>query len=160
MFHNLFTRIVVVFWLVIAAAEVAPLRVAHAQDNHLADVLAQVNQVRVERGLQPVQLSESLNAAAQRQLNDMLAHDFLGHIGTDGTKPSQRVAAAAYRWRAVGENCLYRWDYNAAAAVAQWVNSPAHMANLVYAGFRDAGIAYGQTAAGKIYYVLVLAAPL
>ncbi len=160
MSRNSLTRFIVIVWVLAVAVHLAPVGTAQAQDNHLAEVLAHVNQIRAAQGLEPVELNPALNAAAQRQLNDMLAHDFLGHIGTDGTKPSQRVTATSYRWRAVGENCLYRWDYNAAAAVSQWVNSPAHYANLIYAGFRDAGIAYGQNAAGKIYYVLVLAAPM
>ncbi len=153
-------QVLLVVVLALTAFQIAPLRPAEAQDAHVEEVLAHINQVRAEHGVGPVALDAVLTASAQRQLNDMTAHDFLGHIGSDGSKPGQRATDAGYIWRAVGENCLYRWDFSAAGAVAQWVSSGPHLANMVNPAYVHAGIAYGQSASGKVYYVLVLAAPM
>lgn len=156
-------QVLFVIVLALVAVQIAPVQRAAAQDQgdqHAEDVLAQVNQVRADAGLGALTLNASLTAAAQRQINDMVTHDFLGHTGSDGSTPGQRISDAGYAWRAAGENALYRWDYSVEGAVGQWVDSPSHRDAMLNPAYVDAGIAYGQSASGKVYYVLVMAAPM
>ncbi len=155
-------KLLLVLVLALAAVQLAPAQRAAAQsgDQHALDVLAKVNQVRADNGLGALTLNDALTAAAQRQINDMTTNDFLGHTGSDGSNPGQRISAAGYSWRAAGENALYRFDYSVDGAVEQWVDSPAHRDAMLNAAYVDAGIAYGQSASGKVYYVLVMAAPM
>ncbi|HML24006.1 MAG TPA: CAP domain-containing protein [Aggregatilinea sp.] len=162
MCRNRIVQVLLILVVALSAVQLAPAHRAAAQsdDQHVLDVLAKVNQVRAEAGLGALTLNDALNAAAQRQINDMTSNDFLGHTGSDGSNPGQRISDAGYSWRAAGENALYRFDYSVDGAVGQWVDSPSHRAAMLNAAYVDAGIAYGQSASGKVYYVLVMAAPM
>ena len=53
-----------------------------------------VNRDRAEEGLPPVELDDTASDAAQRHSNDMAAHGFTAHLGTDGSVPEQRLSEA------------------------------------------------------------------
>jgi uncharacterized protein YkwD len=57
-------------------------------------VLALVNRDRAEAGLDPVERDEVAEKAAQRHVEDMTAHGFTAHWGTDGSVPEQRYTEA------------------------------------------------------------------
>ncbi len=123
MCRNRIVQVLLILVVALSAVQLAPAHRAAAQsgDQHVLDVLAKVNQVRADAGLGALTLNDALNAAAQRQINDMTTNDFLGHTGSDGSNPGQRISDAGYSWRAAGENALYRFDYSVDGAVGQWV---------------------------------------
>lgn len=53
-----------------------------------------VNRDRAEEGLPPVELDDTASEAAQRHSDDMAAHGFTAHLGTDGSVPEQRLSEA------------------------------------------------------------------
>ncbi len=53
-----------------------------------------VNHDRAEHGLRPVEWDETAARAAQRHAEDMAAHGFTSHWGTDGSVPEQRYTEA------------------------------------------------------------------
>jgi uncharacterized protein YkwD len=53
-------------------------------------VLDLINHDRAEEGLEPVELDDVANLAAQRHVDDMARHGFTAHLGTDGSVPEQR----------------------------------------------------------------------
>ena len=57
-------------------------------------VLALVNRDRAEHGLKPVTWSDIPAKAGQRQADDMAAHGFTAHLGTDGSVPELRYTQA------------------------------------------------------------------
>ena len=79
----------------LSEADKNPIRLRH---------LDAVNAVRAEAGLQPVQLSAELNAAADTHARDMSVQQRAWHFGSDLTSPRERAARAGYRGELVGEN--------------------------------------------------------
>jgi uncharacterized protein YkwD len=94
----------------------------------------------------PLSLAPALTRAARAHSRDMAVHDFFSHTGSDGSTPGERVTRAGYRWSMVGENVASGVE-TARAAVAGWLASPHHCANIMTAGFRQMGVAFAVDAA-------------
>jgi uncharacterized protein YkwD len=89
----------------------------------------------------PLSLSAALTRAARAHSRDMAAHDFFSHAGSGGSTPGERVTRAGYRWSLVGEN-IASGVRTPREAVAGWLASPHHCANIMTAGFRQMGVAF------------------
>jgi uncharacterized protein YkwD len=109
----------------------------------------------------PVRRQPTLTDAAWRHSAYMAAANRLDHHGRGGSTVADRVRQAGYRWRAVGEN-VAGGVQTTAAAVAGWLDSPGHCANLMEAEFTEVGAAcaVNPDSRYKTYWTLVLAAPL
>ena len=59
----------------------------------------------------------------------------------DGSDPAQRVQRAGYKYRSTAEN-IAAGQMKAVDAVADWIESPAHCANLMNPAFTDMGVAF------------------
>jgi uncharacterized protein YkwD len=113
-------------------------------------VLALTNQARAQArtcgpqrfpAAPPLSLAPALTAAARAHSRDMIARDFFGHTGSDGSNPGERASRAGYRWSMVGEN-IASGVRSARQAVAGWLASPEHCANIMTPGFRQMGVAF------------------
>jgi uncharacterized protein YkwD len=104
--------------------------------------------------------NERLALAARTHADNMARLDFFSHSGRDGSTPPQRVAAAGYRYRVAGENIAGGQD-TPEEAVAGWVKSPGHCANLMNSAFSEMGAAYAVSKSSQfgIYWVQELGAP-
>ncbi len=89
----------------------------------------------------PLTLSAALTRAARAHSRDMAAHNFFSHTGSGGSSPGERARRAGYRWSLVGENIAGGLG-TPRKAVAAWLASPAHCANIMTAGFRQMGVAF------------------
>ncbi|ETK96710.1 hypothetical protein L915_00628 [Phytophthora nicotianae] len=99
-------------------------------NNYLASMLERVNQERATKNLPPLRMHSKLQAAAQRQADDMAANNFMGHTGSDGSKMTQRAADAGFSGGAVAENVAAgQKDVN--AVVESWMKSPGHRRNIL-----------------------------
>jgi uncharacterized protein YkwD len=154
-------------WLVLAVPRAAPA----VEDAAIATarVLALVNAARAmarrcgDRVLvaaPPVTLVPALTAAAARHARDMAEHRSFDHVGSDGSRPAERVSAAGYRWRATGEN-IAAGQPDSDTVVAAWLASPGHCANLMGPQFRHMGVAFALAPASEpaVYWVMELASP-
>jgi uncharacterized protein YkwD len=94
----------------------------------------------------PLSLNAALAQAALAHSKDMAAHNYLDHTGRDGSSPADRITRAGYKWRMVGEN-LASGITTPEDAVAGWLRSPHHCANLMTARFNDMGIAFAVNVA-------------
>ena len=90
--------------------------------------------------VRPVRWNDSLAEASRLHADDMARYNYFSHSGRDGSNPSDRVERAGYRWRATGEN-IAAGQRNAGEAVAGWIKSPGHCANLMDPGFTEMGAA-------------------
>jgi uncharacterized protein YkwD len=109
------------------------------------DVLVQVNDVRREHGLGPLQLDTALSAAAAQHAREMAQDGYFSHDSADGSAFWKRVTryypSAHYRFWAVGENLLWASpDVDGPDAVTMWMNSPEHRANLLSPRWRQIGL--------------------
>ncbi|MHB8812917.1 MAG: CAP domain-containing protein [Steroidobacteraceae bacterium] len=135
-------------WIVVAQPFTTPPQWDAAAISRL--VLALTNQARARPrtcGLRyfppapPLSLAPALMHAAHAHSQDMAAHDFFSHIGSDGSTPGERLTRAGYRWSMVGEN-IASGVRTPRQAVAGWLASPEHCANIMTRGFRQMGVAF------------------
>jgi uncharacterized protein YkwD len=91
---------------------------------------------------------------------DMAAHNYFEHADLSGSSPADRVRAAGYREKLVGENIAYGPE-SAEEVVRGWLDSPGHCENIMDTRFAEMGVAFaaGRTAKHGLYWVQLLAAP-
>ncbi|MGW4353246.1 CAP domain-containing protein [Nocardia sp. NPDC004582] len=102
-------------------------------------VLDLVNAERARQGCGGLRPDARLQSAAQGHSDDMAARVYFDHRDPDGRMPNQRVEAAGYLWRTVGEN-IARGQADAAEVMADWMASPGHRANILNCAYTDIGI--------------------
>jgi len=124
-----------------SAAAVTPagptLQAASAQ----SDLIALINGYRASNGLQEVSANGALSAAAGWMAADMAAHNYIGHVSTDGRSPTQRMSAFGYPATSMytGED-LGAGFGTASAVLGGWQASPAHNAVLLNPNYNAIGI--------------------
>jgi uncharacterized protein YkwD len=103
--------------------------------------------------------SAPLERAALAHARDLAARRALGHRGSDGSEPAERVARAGYVWAAVAEN-VAAGLMTAQDVVEGWLASPSHCANIMNPRFKDMGVAFALADGerGGIYWAQVLGA--
>ncbi len=115
-------------------------------DRVRAAILCLINQQRAAAQVGPLRESAGLDAAAVRESDGMVAGNYFDHVAPTGVGLLDRVLGAGYATAgaivglaeniAAGSGPLA----TAAATVAAWMASPGHRANILDAGFRDAGV--------------------
>jgi uncharacterized protein YkwD len=108
----------------------------------------------------PLALAPLLERAARTHAQDMAQHSLFEHRGSDGSKPSERVTRAGYRWRTVAEN-IAAGARDAQTVVQGWLDSPGHCVNIMGAQYSEMGVAYAvdpKSEAG-VYWAQVFASP-
>jgi uncharacterized protein YkwD len=154
-------------WLLLASAYAVPPR---SEAPVLATrALQLINEVRA-RGTRcgersfgpapPVRLSGTLADVALGHAADMAEHDYFEHEDRAGRSPADRVRAAGYREKLVGENIAYG-PKSTDEVVQGWLDSPGHCENIMDPRFAEMGIAYaaGEASRHGLYWVQLLAAP-
>lgn len=81
-----------------------------------------------------------LASAARTHTDAMVQQQFFGHTGPDGKQVSDRVSAAGYEWRAVGEN-VAAGQSSVEEVMEGWLASPGHCRNIMKAEFQAMGAA-------------------
>lgn len=156
-------------WTIVLARATPPLTLPDQREAGLA-ILALVNEARA-RGqtcgsqrfgpARPVTWNDALAQAAREHSTDMATHRHFSHRGTDNSEAAQRAARAGYRWRHVGEN-IAAGQTSPQEAVAGWLESPGHCANLMNPTFSEMGAGYAISRArmpGFAYWTQVFATP-
>jgi uncharacterized protein YkwD len=88
----------------------------------------------------PLSWNSALIAAATRHTEDMVKNNFVSHIGSDGSDPGLRMIQAGYLLTWWGEN-IFVGPATAQTAVAWWMGSPGHCANIMNPRYKDVGLA-------------------
>ena len=128
-----------------ATAAGKPARTLAAADQLESGVLAELNAIRRAHGLVPVRLSRPLSAAADAHSHSMGTFGYFEHESRDGSAFWKRVqryyGAGAYGTWSVGENLLWSsGGVDASHALALWMKSPAHRANILTPRWREVGL--------------------
>jgi uncharacterized protein YkwD len=114
-------------------------------------IMELVNGERALVGLAPLELSEELTAAAQVQSEGMAYTGVISHIGADGRGPAERISEAGYLWLRCGENIAVGQP-TPEEAMAFWMGSPPHRANILDPGLREIGVGYLWLPGGYGHY--------
>jgi uncharacterized protein YkwD len=118
-------------------------------------LLALMNEDRRRAGVAPLVPDSSLSDVARAHSNDMLAHNFVGHVSPTHGKTTDRLKAAHVRMALSLENVGRA--YSLVEVEEGFMDSPGHRSNLLNAEVTRAGvgIAIGRDAKGEIIELLV-----
>jgi LysM repeat protein/uncharacterized protein YkwD len=146
------TTLVIFCTLIIAFSTAFP---AAAQDGAFStpaqQILAEVNQARIDNGLPPLAVSPMLDLAAQRHVEDVVANGNWGHYGSDGSNIQLRVARVGYPTSSVSENWVAVSDPS--QAIGWWMNDWIHRVNILEPRWDEIGVGAAQASNG--YWILV-----
>lgn len=108
----------------------------------------------------PVRWNNSLAEASRLHAEDMARYNYFSHSGRDGSDAAQRVERAGYRYRSTGEN-IAAGPMKPEDAVAGWIKSPAHCANLMNPAFTEMGVAFAVDPRSEmgVYWTQTFGAP-
>jgi uncharacterized protein YkwD len=116
-------------------------------------VLELINYERRLVGVKPLRLNGILNQSAYNHSQDMAEKDYFSHIGSDGSRVSDRVYNAGYHYSSASEN-IAAGQFSPEEVVQAWMDSPKHRASMLSENYREIGIGYYYLAndIGKINY--------
>lgn len=114
----------------------------------VSQVLELVNQERSRKGLAPLKLNPQLTQSAQMHSQDMANHNFMGHNGSDGSSPFERMRHAGYQFLAASENVAAGYA-TPEAVMDGWMNEApdasghrGHRENILSPNYHEIGIGY------------------
>jgi uncharacterized protein YkwD len=115
-------------------------------DSFETGVFQKVNETRIDHGLAPLRLSARLTTASNSHSLEMADDGYFEHSSRNGTPFWRRVdqwyGSSGYRFWAVGENLLWASpNLTPGRALALWMASPEHRANILSTQWREIGIA-------------------
>ncbi|WP_037881845.1 CAP domain-containing protein, partial [Streptomyces sp. NRRL F-5727] len=129
------------------AARAAPVKAPSRASGYVQDVIALANAERDRAGCGPLRAEARLARAAQGHADDMAARDYYAHDSPEGRDGGDRISATGYPWSAWGEN-IHKGPKTPERAMDDWMDSPAHRANILNCSFRDIGVGIALTADG------------
>ena len=101
-------------------------------------LLQGTNDERAKNGLGGLAINSQLSQAAQAKANDMAARNYWAHVTPDGKQPWAFISSAGYSYQTAGENLAYGFD-TSSAAIAGWMNSSEHRANILNTSYKEVG---------------------
>ncbi|MFH0950982.1 MAG: CAP domain-containing protein [bacterium] len=99
-----------------------------------------VNQVRLDNGLQPLQVNQELQQAAWAKAQDIINQDYFNHNGFDGKKPWEWIDDSRYQYELVGENLATNFA-SAPALFEVLLNNGQSKKNILNSNYQDMGLA-------------------
>jgi uncharacterized protein YkwD len=110
-----------------------------------------VNAERAKVGCGALRESSALDAAASGHSKDMATQDYFSHVSLDGRTFDQRIRAAGYSGRTLGEN-IAAGQRTASAVMASWMSSSGHRANILNCAFKQIGVGVASGGSYGIYW--------
>lgn len=111
---------------------------SYATDVSDSGLIDATNDARSKEGISPLNYNSFLDKAAQAKAEDMAKRDYWSHNTPDGRKPWDFISPTDYSYRKAAENLAYGFS-SSKTAVAGWMNSDGHRANVLNADLRDVG---------------------
>jgi len=126
-----------------------------------ADVIRLTNAERTHYQRAALRANPRLMRAAQLQAEQMAQASHMAHVLPAARYPrtEDRIAAANYRWQAVGENVAFG-QADATKVLDSWMHSRGHRTNILNSTFTEMGAGYAVDRSGRPYYVQVFGRPL
>src|SRR2546430_5773291 len=128
-------------------------------DGMAREIVYLVNLERAQHALPPLRVNTRLVADARLQAAQIAETGVLDHVILSGPYPTPRVRAeaAGYAWNALGENLALGFA-DAPSAVAAWMQSPGHRANILGGGYSAKGGALFPRVPGRLVFLPTLLA--
>lgn len=149
-------------WIVLASPQLAP-KLDLTRQQLAERMLILVNDARGQArncgarhfgSARPLSWNVVLARSAALHAADMAANGFFSHTGHNGSTFQQRITRSGYSFRAIGEN-IAAGQPSIEDAIAGWLKSPGHCANLMNSDFTDIGaaFAFNHTNGMRVYWV-------
>jgi uncharacterized protein YkwD len=124
------------------------------------EMIVRTNAARRAAGLTGLAKSVNLMSAAQIQAEQMVKAGRMEHELPGQPYPTlkARLAAVQYNVRAAGEN-IAEGQRSAAEALATWMDSLEHRANILSRDYTEIGTAVAVARNGRLYFVQVFGRP-
>lgn len=125
-------------------------------------VHAEMNEIRTDAGLDPLDHHDMLRAVSRAHSADMDERDFFDHTNPDDDGPFDRVSDAGVSCDAAGENIAFNYNSDGSAetaaesAVCQWMTSHGHRENILRQRWTSHGIGIVIADDGRVYYTQTL----
>jgi hypothetical protein len=124
-------------------------------------IVEMTNAFRAEQKLAPVRQNPKLTAAARDYARKLSGYASLSHTA-DGSTPSDRIAAAGYRYCQMAENLASILDTRgftageyAQRAVEGWQDSPGHRKNMLLPYVTETGVGVARASPTEPKYIAV-----
>ena len=114
-----------------------------------------INAFREASGLNALQLSAELNAAAKTHALDISRQNRPWHFGSDGSNPIQRVQRTGYIGTMLSENLSETFE-NDSETLEAWMRDPVTRSGILNPDARNVGFSWHQESNGKIWWVQVI----
>jgi len=120
-------------------------------------IITLINEKRTEEGRTAYRVDSRLTAAARIHSTDMACNGARNHIGSDGSKASERIAEQGYTFWYNGENYYIGWGSwgTPEAAFDWWINSIPHLNNIMHTGFEEFGVGVMYDPAANVNYFTI-----
>jgi len=126
--------------------------------SYLNEIANLINTARAQAGLAQLNVNPALAASAQGHSIDMACHGLISHTGSDGSSPSQRVAAAGYAASRSSE-IIYGSGYPQ-TAFDWWMSDQVHRDEILNASVTEMGVGYAYMPdTTKGYFTVDFASP-
>lgn len=121
---------------------------AAAPPDMIAQVLVVTNAARQAAGLKPLRNDAKLNNAAQKHACDMVANDFFGHQGRDGSHSMDRAKTYGFKACTAAENIAWG-KFDGKSVTEGFLKSPGHRANIMLGRLTHMGFGYVPPIGGR-----------
>jgi uncharacterized protein YkwD len=121
-------------------------------------VLKLHNAERARAKLHSLEVNPRLQKAAERHARDMAAHRKMSHVGSDDSKPLDRIKDAGYDYRRTGENIAFG-RFTPEQLMEGWMESATHKRNIV-GSFSQIGVACATAEDGMTYWCVTFGLPM
>jgi uncharacterized protein YkwD len=137
-----------------------PALVPMSLDNMAREIVYLVNLERAQHALPPLKVNTRLVTDAKLQAAQIAETGVLDHVILSGPYPtlSERALAAGYAWNSLGENLALGFT-DAPSAVAAWMQSPGHRANILAGGYSETGVVLEPDMRGRLIFVQTFGSP-
>lgn len=106
----------------------------------VANVIAQMNVHRAERGLPPLAEDARLTKSAEDRMRDMEDLGYWGHVAPDGRSPFHWLRVNGYSHSYAAENLAAGFE-TVQVLLEGWMESPGHRDNIVSPLYNECGVA-------------------
>jgi len=111
----------------------------------------ELNDYRIENGLEPLTYSTRLESVIDDQVYDLWARNYFDHVNPDGLSPADRALEGGFCHGYVGEN-IAAGQRSIPRVMTAWKESPPHNANMLEPGYAHVGIGSFTAPNGRLYW--------
>ena len=102
-------------------------------------IIALTNDLRLEKGLPQLAVSDTLNFSSDIKAVDMAEKGYFSHTSPEGRKLAYYLRQVGYKYNVAGENLALGFS-SAEDVVNAWIKSPTHYANLIDEDYKEMGV--------------------